>query len=154
MIDNIENKIKDLSSSGCSLKNRSVWKLVILLKTYIWNRDSNFRIVLYRKLHLSSKIIYFGFESLWLFSQPIIQWNYVIYFHPRGSFFNNFLHQFLERVYNSKEIVNLQDLFVLTVDYVTKYYITLTKYYYFIERVYFIYKYFILFNSTFSFLDR
>ena len=96
--------------------------------------------MLYRKLHLSSKIIYFGFESLWLFSQPIIQWNYVIYFHPRGSFFNNFLHQFLERVYNSKEIVNLHDLFVLTVDYVTKYYITLTKYYYFIERVYFIYK--------------
>ena len=30
-------------------------------------------------------------------SQPIVQWNYIIYFHIRGSFLNKFLHQFLEK---------------------------------------------------------
>ena len=32
-----------------------------------------------------------------MFSRPIVQWNYIIYFHIRDSFFNNFLHQFLEK---------------------------------------------------------
>ena len=54
-------------------------------------------------------------------------------------------------MHNSEEIVNIQDLFVLTgyVD-VTTY--QLTKYYYIIERVYLIYRLFILFNTTFLFL--
>ena len=30
-------------------------------------------------------------------SKQIVQWNYIIYFHIRASFFNNFLHQFLEK---------------------------------------------------------
>ena len=41
--------------------------------------------------------------------------DYVIYFHIRDSFFNNFLHQFWKRKHNSKEIVNMQGLFVLTI---------------------------------------
>ena len=63
-------------------------------------------------------------------SQLIVQWNYIIYFHIRGSFF----------------------LFALIVGYVDIKTYQLTKYYYIIERVYFIYRLFILFISTFSFL--
>ena len=48
-------------------------------------------------------------------SQSIVRWNYVIYVHIRDSFFNNFLHQFWKRKHNSKEIVNIQGLFVLTI---------------------------------------
>ena len=55
-------------------------------------------------------------------------------------------------MHNSKEIVNLQGIFVLTVGYVDMTTHSLTKYYYVIERVYFIYKLFILFISTFLFL--
>ena len=51
-----------------------------------------------------------------------------------------------------KEVVNIQGLFVLTVGYVDKTTYPLTKYYYIIERVYFIYRLFILFITTFSFL--
>ena len=45
-------------------------------------------------------------------------------------FFNNFLHQFLERVHNSKEIRNLQGLFVLTVGYIDLKTYPLTKHNY------------------------
>ena len=55
-------------------------------------------------------------------------------------------------MHNSKEIVNIQGLFVLTVGYVDMTTYPLTKYYYIIERVYFIYELFILFVSTLSFL--
>ena len=43
--------------------------------------------------------------------QLIVQCNYIIYFHIRRSFFNSFW----KRVLDSKEIVNLQGLFVLTI---------------------------------------
>ena len=46
----------------------------------------------------------------------------------------------------------MQVLFVLTVCYVDITTYPLTKYYYIIERVYFIYRLFILFITTFSFL--
>ena len=55
-------------------------------------------------------------------------------------------------MHNSKEIVSLQDLFVLTVSCVDSKTCPLTKYYYIIEKVYFIYRLFILFIITFSFL--
>ena len=63
-------------------------------------------------------------------SQLIVQWNYVIHFDIRGSFFNNFCSSFWKRVHNSKEIVNLQGLFVLTVGYVDMKTYPLTKYNY------------------------
>ena len=68
-------------------------------------------------------------------SQPIVQWNYIIYFRIRGSVFNN-----------------IQGLFILNIGYEDMTTCPLTKYYYIIERVYFIYRLFILFISTFSFL--
>ena len=62
-------------------------------------------------------------------------------------------NSFWKRLHNSKEIVNLQGLFVLTVGYLDITTYPLTKYYYVIKRAYFIYKFFIflLFTSTFSF---
>ena len=57
-------------------------------------------------------------------SQPIVQWSYIIYIHIRGS----------------------------AVGYVDMTTYPLTKYYYIIERVYFIYRLFILFISILSFL--
>ena len=86
-----------------------------------------------------------------MFSQSIVQWNYIIYFHIRGSFFNNFLHHFWKRVNNSKGIVNLQGLLMLIVVYVDMTTYPLTKYYYIIERESFIYRLFMLFISAFSF---
>ena len=55
-------------------------------------------------------------------------------------------------MHNTQEMVNLQGLCVLIVGYVDMITYPLAKYYYIIERVYFIYKLFILFISTFSFL--
>ena len=55
-------------------------------------------------------------------------------------------------MHNLKKIVNLQGLFVLAVSYVDMTTYPLTKYYYIIERVYFIYQLFILFIIIFSFL--
>ena len=55
-------------------------------------------------------------------------------------------------MHNLKEIVNLQNLFVLAGRYVDMTTNPLKEYYCTIERVYFIYKLFILFISTFSFL--
>ena len=63
-----------------------------------------------------------------------------------------FCTSFWKRVHNSKEIVNIQDLFVLTVGNVDMTTYPLTKYYYIIEKVYFIYRLFVLFISTFQFL--
>ena len=84
-------------------------------------------------------------------SQSIVQWNYTIYFqyfHIRGSFFNNFLHQLLENsAFLSKEIINIQGLFVLTVGYLDMTTYLPIKYYYIIESVYFIYRLFVLFIS-------
>ena len=58
----------------------------------------------------------------------MVQWNYIIHFHIRGSFFNNLLHHFLEK----------------SVGYVDVTRYPLTKYYYIIGRVYFIYSLFLL----------
>ena len=55
-------------------------------------------------------------------------------------------------MHNSNEIVNIQDLFVLNVGYVDKTTYPLTKYYYIIERACLIYRLFIIFITTFSFL--
>ena len=85
-------------------------------------------------------------------SQLIVQWNYVIYFHIRGSFLTTFCTSSWERVHNSKEIVNIQGLFVATVGYVDVTTYSLTNYYNIIERIYFIYRFLILFISTLSFL--
>ena len=73
----------------------------------------------------------------------IVQWNYIKYFHIRGSFMLTLCTSFWKRVHNSKEIVNLQGLFVC-VDIKTY---PLTNYNYIIERVYFIYRLFILYIS-------
>ena len=67
-------------------------------------------------------------------------------------FLTTFWTSFWKKVHNSKEIVNMQGLFVLTVGYVDMTTYLVTKYYYIIERVYFIYRLFILFISTLSFL--
>ena len=39
MIDNVERKIENLRFEECSLKYRSLWKLVISLETYIKQRQ-------------------------------------------------------------------------------------------------------------------
>ena len=78
--------------------------------------------------------------------------DYMIYFHIQGSSLTTFCTSFWKRVHNSKEIVNLQGLLVLTVGYVDIKTHPLTKYYYIIERLYFICRLFILFISTISFL--
>ena len=52
-------------------------------------------------------------------------------------------------MHNSKEIVNIQGLFVLTVGYVQITTYPLTKCYYIIETVYFIYRLLILFTLSF-----
>ena len=77
---------------------------------------------------------------------------HMIYFHIQGSFLTTFCTSFWKRVHNPKEIVNPQGLFVLAVGYVDVKTYPLTKYSYIIERLYFIYRLFKLFNSTFSFL--
>ena len=75
-------------------------------------------------------MIQFDFEILWMSSQLIIQWNYIIYFLIRSSFFKTFYTSFCKRVHNSKEIVKFQGLFVLTVVYVDMKAYPLTKCYY------------------------
>ena len=98
------------------------------------------------------KIIQFDFEIRWISNQTIVQQNYIIYFHIQGSFLTTFCTSFWKRAHNSKEIVNIQGLFVLIIGYVVMKTYTLTKYYYIIARVYFIYRLLILFITTFSFL--
>ena len=39
MIDNIESKMENLLLLECSLKNRSFWKLVVLLETNMKKRQ-------------------------------------------------------------------------------------------------------------------
>ena len=39
MIDNIESKKENLHLQECSLKNRSLWKLVTSLETYMKQRQ-------------------------------------------------------------------------------------------------------------------
>ena len=56
-------------------------------------------------------------------------------------------------MHSAKEIVILYGLLALIVGYVDMITYPLTKYYYIIERVYFNYRLFILFISTFSFLS-
>ena len=97
-------------------------------------------------------MIQFDFEILWMSSQLIVLWNYIIYFHIRDSFFNNFLQQFWNRLHNLKEIIDIQGLFVLNVSYIGMTIYLVIKYYYIIERGYFIYRLIILFISTLSFL--
>ena len=97
----------------------------------------------YGRLNLSSK----SYSLILKFSGCLI-----IYFHIRCSFLITFCTSFWKRVHNSKEIVNIQDLFVLTVGYADMTTYPLAKYYYVIEGVYFIYTLFKSFISTLSFL--
>ena len=93
------------------------------------------------------------FENFRMFVQPIVQYTYIIYFHPRGFFFNNFLQYLIrKRVYNSKEIVDLEFFFILSFSYVDMTTYPATKYYFIIERLYVIYRLLVLIISTFSFL--
>ena len=80
-------------------------------------------------------------------SQSIVLWNYIIYFHIRGCFSKNFLHWFWKKVHNSKEIVNIQCLFVWTVGNIDMTTSLITKHYYIIGKVYFyiIYRYIVIF---------
>ena len=55
-------------------------------------------------------------------------------------------------MHNLKEIENMRGLFVLTVGYEDMTTYIVTKYYYIIEGVYFIYRLLVLFMSTLSFL--
>ena len=111
MIDEIEIKIEILRLQECSLKNRSFWKLVISLETYMkWRRQLQDYDI--SKTTSFLKIMQFGFEILWIYSQRTVQWNYVMSFHIRGSFLTTFCTSFCKRVHNSK------GLFVLTVGYV------------------------------------
>ena len=66
MIDYIESKIENLGLDECSLKNRSLWKLVISPETYMKQRQ---------------------YLQDYMTIQQIVQWNYIIYFHILGSFF-------------------------------------------------------------------
>ena len=99
------------------------------------------------------EILCFDFEILWMSSQLIVQWNYIIYFYIWGSFFNNFLHQFLEK--NAKFKRSCKSAKFVYFDLWLRRYqniCTLPKYYYSIERVYFNCRLLILFISTFSLL--
>ena len=87
----------------------------------------------------------------------IIQYTFIF----AALILTTFSTSFWKRVHNSKEIVNIQGLFVATVGYVDMTTYPLTKYYhrdispwnyYTIESVYFIYRLFILFISTLSLL--
>ena len=110
---------------------------------------SDLRVCLYSFLI----ILYFDFEILWMSSQLIVQWNYIIFFYIWGSFLTTFCTSFWKKVHNSKK--NCKSARFVCFDLWLHRYqniYTLTKYYYIIERVYFIYKLLILFISTFSFL--
>ena len=87
-----------------------------------------------------------------MFIQSTVQWNYIIYFHIRVSFWTTFSTSFLKGAHNLKEIANIQGLTVLTVSYLDMTTNPLTKCYYINEIVYFIYRLFISFISTLSFL--
>ena len=73
-----------------------------------------------------------------MFSQLLVQWNCIIYFHIRGSFLTAFCPSFWKRLHNSKEIVNLQGLFVSTVSYYISITILLKGYILFIGSLYYL----------------
>ena len=134
MIDDIENKIENLRLQECSLKNRSFWKLVILLETYETET-------------VTSGLCYIE-DLIFLENNIVCLWNSLdVHSSDSSVELTTFCTSF-----NSKEIVNIQGLFVLTVDYIDMTTYPPTKYHYIIERAYFIYSLFILFISTLSFL--
>ena len=67
-------------------------------------------------------------------------------------FLTTFCTSFWKRVHNSKDIVNIQGLFVLTVGYLDMITYLLKNYYYIIERVYFTIRLFLLFISIYYFI--
>ena len=79
----------------CSLKNRSFWKLVFLLETYMKRRGLCYIIMLYLIFLENNIVRFWNFLDI---QSTIVQWNHVVYFQTRGSFCNNFLHQFLEKI--------------------------------------------------------
>ena len=76
-------------------------------------------------------------------NQPLVQWHYIIYFYLRGPLLTTFSTSFWKRIRNSKETVNIQGLFVLTVGYVD-----MTTYPLKIITIYLIYLY-IFYEYTF-----
>ena len=91
MINDIENKIENVRLQECSLKNRSFWKLIVSLETYMKRRQQLYDYVIF----LENKIV-------WIWNSLDIQATnssvelYNILSFSRG-FFNNFLGQFLEK---------------------------------------------------------
>ena len=76
-------------------------------------------------------------------NQPIVQWNYIIYFHIRSFFWTIFC---IILVHQCKRFVCCDGLW-------RRYdHIPLKKYYYIIERVYFIYRLLYIFVSKLSFV--
>ena len=46
----------------------------------------------------------YDFEINWMSSQLIVQWNYIIHFHFRGSFLTGFCASFWKRVHIQKKL--------------------------------------------------
>ena len=90
MIDNIENKIENLRLQECSLRNRSFWKLVISLETETVTSG----------LCYIEDLIFLDISCLWnsvdvqSTDNSVELYNILSY---SMFFFNNFLHQFLEK---------------------------------------------------------
>ena len=98
--------------------------------------------MLYRGLNLS-----FENNMVWFWNSPYVQSTdssvelYNVLSDSRFFFLTIFCTSFRKTVHNSKEIVNMRGLFVLTVGYVDMTTYPVTKYCYIIERVYFIIRY-------------
>ena len=93
-------------------------------------------------------LIFLEYNIVWFWNSLDVQSTdsslklYNILSYSRFFFLTTFCTSFWKRVHNSKEIVNIQGFFVLTVGYVDMTTHPVTKYYYLIEGVYFIYKLF------------
>ena len=85
MIDDIENKIENLRLQECSLKNRPSWKVSQFAKN-IYKMETVTSGLCYIEdlIFLENNIVWS--EILWISSQLIVQWNYIIYF-PISRFF-------------------------------------------------------------------
>ena len=109
--------------------------------------------MLYRGLNLSfeNNMVWF-WNSLYVQSSDSSVELYNILSDSRFFFLTIFCTGFRKTVHNSKEIVNMRGLFVLTVGYVYMTTLPVANYCYIIERVYFIYRLLVLFMRTLSFL--
>ena len=97
------------------LKDRSFQNLVISIEAYMKQMVTSGLCYIEDLVFLEIK--QFDFEILLMSYQPIVQWNYIIYFHIRSSFLTTFSTSFWKKVDNSKEIVNIRSLLVLIIYY-------------------------------------